>query len=63
MIKLISSKEHLHKGFSGPRISRTDYIETPSGIVAVDHWRDYSTPKLNLVKVGEPRALRAGETP
>jgi len=60
-IQLIRSKAVLHRADTrGIVITRTDYIQTPDGIIAVDFWSQWETGRL--VRVAAPRQLHAGET-
>lgn len=60
-IQLIRSKAVLHRADTqGVVISRTDYIQTPGGVVAVDFFSQWETGRL--VRVAAPRQLHAGET-
>lgn len=60
-IRLIKSVEVAHRAFgSSEVVARTDYIQTPDGVVAVDYWHNWQTGKL--ARVAAPRPLRAGET-
>lgn len=59
-VRLLTSKLIPHRADTrGAVITRTDFIQTPTGLVAVDYWSQFETGKL--VRVGAPRPVRPGE--
>lgn len=60
LIQLIKSKTIPHfAGTHGEVITRTDFIQTPTGIVAVDYWTQWETGRLT--RIAAPRPVRPGE--
>ena len=61
-VKLLKIKKILHPASfdTSPKIWEIQYIETPSGVVAIDFW--YHGNSLTLHHISEPRPLHPGET-
>jgi hypothetical protein len=59
-IFLITTKTHQHQaGAEGVRLTRTDYLQTPLGVRAVEFWAHWETGRMAEIKA--PRELRSGE--
>ena len=59
-IQLLASRPIRHRAATcGEVITRTDFIQTPTGLVAVDYWSQFETGKL--IRVDAPRPVRPGE--